>query len=68
MLFFTGENGNAEWPNKYAGPNNKLFTLHQHIRRKRERKTFCVIERLRRRGEKDKLDEMHKLERKFVIE
>ena len=54
-------------PNKYAGPNKKFFTLHQHKRRKRERKTFCVIERLRRRGEKDKLDEMHKLERKFVI-
>ena len=53
--------------NKYAGPNNKFFTLHQQIRRERKRKTFCVIERLRGRGEKDKLDEMHKLDRKFVI-
>ena len=58
LILFTAE--------QIRGPQQQvLYSSSTH--KKEERKTFCVIERLRRRGEKDKLDEMHKLERKFVI-
>ena len=59
LILFTAE--------QIRGPQQKVLYSPSKHKKEERKKTFFVIERLRRRGEKDKLDEMHKLERKFVI-
>ena len=60
LILFTAE--------QIRGPQQQvLYSSSTHKKGEREKKTFCVIERMKRRGEKDKFDEMHNLERKFVI-